>query len=237
MTITPGDPTTSVIDLAQTLRPQRFGPRSVKKIADPVVEPQWAGIRVIASAQDGAAAMFDDGEAVPHDEVSRALGAMLWRTTGSAILDGYLTKQAHPQETPVATGLEEAPSSTELFTQTFFGLKLGKRAAETRRREAEARASYIRPDDRVTLLATDLLYLDGTWLLDVPLLERRRLLESVLPGDELVRPGPYVRPPIDSWLTSWRAQGFTGITFKDANSRYVPGGTAMEWATAPMPSR
>jgi hypothetical protein len=107
MAITPGDPTTSAIELARSLRPQGFGPRSVKKIADPVVEPQWVGIRVIASAQDRAAALFEDGEAVPHDEVSRALGTMLWRTTESAILDGYLTKQAHPQEAPVATGLEE----------------------------------------------------------------------------------------------------------------------------------
>ena len=57
-------------------------------------------------------------------------------------------------------------------------------------------------------MAIDLLWLDGESLLDVPLLERKRLLESVLDESELVRRGAFVRPPIETWIGSWRALGF-----------------------------
>jgi ATP dependent DNA ligase domain len=227
----------SAADLATSIRPQRFGRTSPNDINDPIVEPLWAGVRVIGAAEGEIGALFEDGDPLVPDGISIALARMLAETADSAIVDGYLTKQAHPQDQPQKASLDASPSSGELLTQTFLGLRRHKHAEEELRREVEARARLFAPDDRVTLLVTDLLYLDGTWLLDIPLLERRRLLESVLPGDELVRPGPYVRPPIGSWLGSWRSQGFTGITFKEANSRYRPGETAVDWATAPMPRR
>ncbi len=86
-------------------------------------------------------------------------------------------------------------------------------------------------------MVIDLLWLDGEWLLDVPLLERKRLLEAIVPGDDLVRASPYVRPPIDTWIGSWRAQGFPGLSFRSANSPYRPGETAPDWTTTPMPRR
>ena len=52
------------------------------------------------------------------------------------------------------------------------------------------------PDDSVSLVVTDLLWLDETSLLDVPLLERRRLLEGVSSSPTSVRIGAFVRPPI-----------------------------------------
>ena len=89
----------------------------------------------------------------------------------------------------------------------------------------------------MTYVAFDLLWLDGESLLDVPLLERRRLLDTVLAESELVRRGTFVRPPIGGWVRSWRAQGFVGLTFRAANSRYEPGATSTEWvdrADAPL---
>jgi ATP-dependent DNA ligase len=71
----------------------------------------------------------------------------------------------------------------------------------------------------------------------VPLLERKRVLESILPPGDLVRPGLFVRQPIDSWIGSWRAQGFRGLTFKAANSRYRPGETAADWTQSDLPRR
>ena len=35
--------------------------------------------------------------------------------------------------------------------------------------------------------------------------------------------GTFVRPPIDTWVGSWRSMGFPGLSFKAANSRYAPG--------------
>ncbi len=57
----------------------------------------------------------------------------------------------------------------------------------------------------VALVAVDLLWLDDESICDVPLLERRRLLESVLTESQLVRVGVFVKPPIDRWLGGWRS--------------------------------
>jgi len=93
------------------------------------------------------------------------------------------------------------------------------------------------PDEEVSFVITDLLWLDDTELLDIPLLERRRLLDATLVESDLVRVGAFVRPPIDTWITSWRTQGFSGLTYKAANSRYLPGQPNPEWVIGGMPRR
>ena len=57
-----------------------------------------------------------------------------------------------------------------------------RRTVDDRGRKARRRLALpgpSRPDDEVGFVAIDLLWLDDTSLLDVPLLERRRLLEAV----------------------------------------------------------
>ena len=96
------------------------------------------------------------------------------------------------------------------------------------------------PHDRgglVAFVAIDLLELDDTELLDVPLLERKRLLDGILTASDLVRVGLFVRPPVGPWLVSWRSIGFKRIALKAQNGRYVPGAEAEDWATADIPRR
>ena len=97
------------------------------------------------------------------------------------------------------------------------------------------RAETFGPDDVITYVAIDLLWIDGESLLDIPLLERRRLLDTAVGESALVRRGSFVRPPIAGWIRSRRAQGFPGMTFPAGNSPYQPGPTSLEWATVPMP--
>jgi ATP-dependent DNA ligase len=52
-----------------------------------------------------------------------------------------------------------------------------------------------------------------------------------------VRRGVYVRAPVNPWLGSWRALGFSGIVFKAANGRYQPGGVKDDWVQMSMPPR
>ena len=64
------------------------------------------------------------------------------------------------------------------------------RAREHERREAAAAPGVIEALDRGerhAFVATDLLWLDGTPLDDIPLLERKRLLDGVLEASYLVR--------------------------------------------------
>lgn len=230
--------TADVFDLARGLRPQAFGSTSSKAVDDPLVEPLWAGVRVIAAAEGGAGTFLEDGsEITEHADIAEALGRIVASTADAVILDGYLTKQASTDDAGVYTGVELTPSTGEFLTQTFVGKRRNRSEEMLQEREAEHAARTFEPTDVVALVAVDMLWLDGVWLLDVPLLERRRLLEAVVPGSELVRPGLYVRPPIDAWIGSWRAQGFTGISFKAANGRYRPGEIATDWATASMPRR
>ena len=227
------------LSLARSLRLQSFGRGSSERVAEPVVEPLWSGLRVIAAAQDGRAVLLDDGEDLPgHDDLVRALAVTVDKTATGVILDAYVTKQVATDDPGVYTGLTELPSAGNMLLGSLVGRgRRPKREQLLDDMRAELAAERIAGDDPVNLVAVDLLWLDGTWLLDAPLLERKRLLEAVLPGDPLVRASMYIRPPIDRWVGSWRAQGFRGLAFKGANSRYRPGEVAGDWITRPMPRR
>lgn len=84
-------------------------------------------------------------------------------------------------------------------------------------------------DGRRAFVAIDLVELDGESLAEVPYLERRRLLASVLAEGTWVRISPSVRQPVDAWLHAWRAEGFTRYVAKHVNSRYHPGERADDW--------
>lgn len=230
---------TDVLDLARALRPQTYGRAPVDRIAQPVVEPLWQGLRVIAAVDAETATFLEDGEPVTgHEGVARALVWAIARSADGAILDGFLTKQVVSDDAVAYDGYEvDVPSTGKLITQSMVGVRRNRADEASKRLEEETAARTFGDDDLVNFVATDLLWLDGEWLLEVPLLERKRLLEAVLQAGRLVRPGAYVLPPIQTWIGSWRAQGFRGVSFKAANSRYRPGERAEDWATSDMPRR
>jgi ATP-dependent DNA ligase len=218
-------------EVLATLRPQAYGDSAPQKIRDPLVEPLWTGVRTLASVDAGGAVLVDaDGDPVPGMAgIAEALSESL-RADG-VVLDGFLTKQtAHAAS--VIVWPDEMPSVGRLV-----GLR-NNRAVDTvtLKEEALAARSFV-SEEAVSFVATDLLWLDDTSLLDVPLLERRRLLESVIAEADVVRVGAFVRAPIDSWITSWRSMGFAGLTYKAANSRYLPGEPNPDWVITGMPRR
>jgi ATP dependent DNA ligase domain len=229
--------TASALAIVRDLRPQAFGNVAPNRVSDPIVEPLWSGVRVLAAVEGNGSGLFDiDGDpVVDYPAVESSL-----RDSGSAdeiVVDGYLTKQAAHDGTGTMIGAEPMPSTGAMLTQGLVGSRRNRAAEHTDRLEREREARTFGPDDVIVFVAIDLLYLDGESLLDIPLLERKRLLEAVLAESDLVRRGAYVRPPIDTWVNSWRALGFAGLTYKAANGRYRPGGTKDDWATAPMPRR
>jgi len=228
----------SALDLARTVRPTEYGHASSDKIVEPVVEPMWTGVRVIAAAQDGTAVLLHDGEEVLDlAPLTNALARAAGRTTDGLILEAYVTKQAVNEDAIIYTGQDIDSSTGKMIAQSMIGIRGSQAERATERLEADVASRRFADEDIVNLVAVDLLWLDGDWLLDAPLLERKRLLEAVMPGDDLVRAGPYVRPPLQTWIGSWRAQGFPGITFKAANSRYRPGQRADDWTSTSMPRR
>lgn len=109
----------------------------------------------------------------------------------------------------------------------------GKSDPEALRARAEAtdRTTVQRLLKRtpVTYLISDLLYLDGTLLLDTPLHARRRKLEKL----KLAGPCWYTAP----WFTgsgtavrdTAKKQGLAGIVMKRLDSPYSPGTTSKDW--------
>ena len=91
------------------------------------------------------------------------------------------------------------------------------------------------PTMPVAFVAVDLLEIDGSRLLDIPLLERKRLLDGALRPSELVRITPFVRPPIGTFLATWRGLGFHALVYKAANSRYTPNARNDDWSVVSMP--
>lgn len=211
----------------------RFGHRRAADIADPLVEPLWEGIRVLAHAVGGAVRLVDESGREATDrfgDVAGALGAAI--AADSAVLDGYLTTQATESGEGAKIVLVEAPTAGQMVGQMFMG-KSGERAL------GGSDAPKARPStsDVVAFVAVDLLEVDGTEMLDVPLLERRRILDGVLIEGDLVRRGIFVRAPVTSYLVSWPALGFTHMTYKAQNGRYRPGAIADDWTVVQIPRR
>jgi hypothetical protein len=206
--------------------------RRMPEIHDPIVEPLWDGIHVIAhfrAEQDGlenaTLELIDtDGEEVSHVapgtalELSRAIMAL------DAVVDGVLT----PQATADSTGISMVASTHVPATSLIIPHK--PEVTHEPRRGAQT-------GEELAFVAVDLLSVDGQLLLDLPLLERKRQLESLLIQSELVRVSVYTRPPVKPWLSSWKSAGFRGVVLKAANSRYRPGDETTEWAVVSRESQ
>ena len=208
-------------------------------VRDPILEPFWSGLRVIAHVSPAGA-----GERGAHVRMVEAGGADLApdlhtlaadvaQSLGGAeaVVDGIITRQVALEGIGVAAIPEVRMSASRLLLGSSAELDI-----LPRRRTRDVRASAaggVAGDERETeaegLVAVDLLRLDGTVLLDVPLLERKRLLESVLSQTQLVRVSVHTRPPYEPWVATWKALGLRGGILKGANSRYQPGTRCLEW--------
>jgi len=238
---TPRSPAVPV-DLA-AWRPQRFGTGNPKKIVDPLIEPFWPGIRVLVRiglggevrGPLGAPIEIVDEDGVPLAgvadvaDIEEALAAAV--RSAKVVIDGYLTGLATRPTEGIALQGPKAPSAADMATQAFLGS-----AGQGKRREL-ARQHTAAAAGPLAFVATDLLLLDGEPILDIPLLERKRILEQIVEEGQLIRRTAFVRPPIDPWLGTWRSMGFGSMAYKAANSRYVPGERNPGWAVVRIPPR
>jgi len=190
-------------------------------VTDPIVEPLWTGVRVLVhfdAASTQAVSLIDplgDDLALGLPEVVRQLTAGI--AADDAVLDGILTTEATRSGEGTAL-IQESRSSA-------MGFLMSRQATvEVVRKDRDV-------EHVVALVALDLLRVDGQSLLDIPLLERKRLLEGVVVPSDRVRITVHTRPPVEPWVASWQAAGLRGAMMKGANSRYVPGGYSADWRT------
>lgn len=235
-----GDPLTAtrdIVEAAALWRPQRFS-ESGGDVLDPLVEPLWTGLRALALVDHGTATFRDlDGDDVDDfPDIAEELAAAA--RADRLLLDGYLTHQ--PIQDPVTVARRdaaEAPNNAPTIGQMWFGALARRRSRAPKPSVEQMERDALPADGDVAFVVVDLLWLDEDPLLGIPLLERKRILESVLGESRLVRRGIYVRPPIDTWLGSWRSFGFSRLAYKAANSRYLPGETNPQWTVGDLPAR
>ncbi len=227
-----------VVAAASTWRPQEYGARRAADVDDPLVEPLWTGIRLLTFVRDGQVTFTDVfGDPVEaHDDVRAEL---IQAAAGATLLlDAVLTPE--PLQTPldmIGRDTVKAPKASRALGTMVVGDRGDRKDRLAEQVDNAQRRNVDNPFVPVALVAVDLLWLDDQSICDVPLLERRRILESVLNESHLVRVGIFVKPPIDAWLGAWRTFGFTRMAFKGANSRYIPGSKNPDWGIAQIPRR
>lgn len=229
-----------MLDLAFAWRPQRPGQRAVNDIKDALVEPDWGGLRVVAAlTTDGAVIVHDGAEIQVPDEVRAELVDAF--DAVDALVEGYLTTTAF------RSGEGAIPASSKVERPPILIPRAAPRSVKdipyVRARDYEVQARTIAPEvlaalergERHAFVASDLLWLDGQPLDDVPLLERKRLLDGVLEPSFLVRITPQVKPTALSILVTWGTLGFGELHHRAANSRYLAGQENPDWAVGRAP--
>ena len=176
---------------------------------DWIVEPCWKGTRLLARFDGKAVTLTDQHGAPASPEIAEAAEVIREAIDAEqALIDGVWTAMPF-----VGEGSGARAWSATLAEEA--GTEEGPDPASLERRRA--------------FVAWDLVELDGQSLRDIPLQERRRLLESVVVESVRVRVSPAVRVPIHSWLGAWRSAGFTHFVAKHVNSRYRHGATTEDW--------
>jgi ATP-dependent DNA ligase len=215
-----------------------YGHQRPHKIADPLCEPLFGGRRVLIEINGGQVDIrsVDGADVEGYDALREAIAQAAF--ADELVVDGSLLPAPlrDTEGARVRVGLDSVKSPGDRVKHIFIGESplTGKREALKRADEARAPAPG---DEPAAYVATDLLWIDGEPLLDVPLLERKRVLESALDERELVRRTMVVRPPVENWFAQWRALGFEEVTFKAVNGRYRPGTVAQDWTVVVMPRR
>jgi len=206
-------------------RPQRFG--RGRPARDAIIEPSWGGVRVLARF-DGTSTRFIDEDGLDcSTEFAGAADAVTGAArAGELILDGFLTVEPTQHASAWLGRQDGAPSPGQMIGQLFVGNRVARMGPPKR---------HLDPDRPIAFVAVDLLSIDGAHLLDIPLLERKRLLDGALEPGELVRITPFIRLPLGSFVATWRSAGFRGLVYKAPNSRYLPASTNDDWLLVPMP--
>jgi len=214
--------------VAERWEPERPGARATKDIVDAIVEPDWGGARVVAAITPDEAALYARGVAIEAPE--ELLHALLEAFTAvDAVIAGNLTTEAFR----TGEGAYQKPPPVErppLLVPKVFRHSVEDDPFVLSREQSAARDALepivleaLRDGERHAFVATDLLYLDGEPLDDVPLLERKRLLETILDPSELVRVSPFVKPSAKLTLVTWGVLGFATLSWRSVNSRYLAG--------------
>ncbi|MGQ0849846.1 MAG: ATP-dependent DNA ligase [Actinomycetota bacterium] len=166
-------------------------------------EPKWDGVRAMAVCHDATSLISRNGNDITADYPELA-NLYLRLVAIDAMLDGEIVA--------FADGL---PSFQRLQSRMHV--------------RDRSRLERLMKSTPVTYMAFDLIYLDGRRLTHLALIERRRLLETVLVPSARVQVSPSISGEGIALFDAAKAQSLAGIVAKKASSRYEPGNRSRWW--------
>jgi len=168
-------------------------------------EFKWDGVRTIAFVEGGRvrlASRADHDRTAAYPEV-RGIGGVLG--SHQAVLDGEV----------IALDAAGRPSFEALQPRMLV--------------DDAGRARRLAASVPVTYMVFDLLHLDGSSTIDLPYVERRRILDGLgLTGEHWTVPPSHEGPGADV-LEAAKAAGLEGVVAKRAGSPYRPGKRSPDW--------
>lgn len=166
-------------------------------------EPKWDGVRAIATCTDETVLMSRN-----HNDITKTypeLAKLHERTVAfEAVVDGEIVAMSQGR-----------PSFEKLQSRINLG------------NERDIKRAMV--ECPVTYIAFDLLYLDRKSLLDVPLEERKALLDDLFVPTDYVTVSPVVETEGRLLYEATEAQSLEGIVAKRASSPYRPGRRSKDW--------
>jgi bifunctional non-homologous end joining protein LigD len=212
------------LSAARPAAPPDFVPPMLATLAegafdDPdwLFEIKWDGYRVEAVVRDQRVRLWTRNRVDAATYFPDLAGPPDWIVAREAVVDGEV----------VALDADGRPDFSLLQDRT--GLR-GLEAATGRRSPDGARPSA---DERAAIplayMVFDILHLDGSSLLDVPLEERKRLLHRVIRPHPMVRYAAHVVAEGEAFVRAAAERGLEGVVAKRRGSRYEPGKRSRDW--------
>jgi bifunctional non-homologous end joining protein LigD len=211
------DPTQASVDLSaarnapmpRSLRPM-LATLADKPFDDPdwLVEPKWDGVRLIAFVRDGAARFVTRNDNLANDAFPELAVLPRLLRAKDAIVDG---------EAIVLDPDTQRPSFARILSR--INLRHATSAGEAERRQP----------GQLAYLVFDLVHLDGRDLSAVPLIDRKRLLGSILAPHQSIRVSEHSQGDGVAFFEAMREAELEGVVLKRATSAYQAGRRSPDW--------
>jgi bifunctional non-homologous end joining protein LigD len=180
-------------------------------------ELKWDGYRMQGRVKDGTVRLFSRRGLDVADRFPELAGPPDWLDASEAILDGEV----------VALDAAGQPNFGLLQARNRIGRPHGRDDGGGGGGDPEHGAEGGAPT--IVWEVFDLLYLDGRSLLDVPLDERKRLLQSILRASPRVRYAGHVVGDGEEFYGAISEMGLEGMVAKLRTGRYESGRRSTTW--------
>ena len=200
---------------------------------DPAWQPMPEGLRPMLATHGSLPTGTGWGYEMLWNGV-RALGAVEGGRLTLTIEGGPEITSSCPELRELAEELAPAECLLDGEIVAFSGGKLDPDLLKRRFGETDsARARRLADRLPVTYLIYDLLYLDGTVLLDESYADRRSRLEELGIGGDRWQVPPYFSGKGSAARQTSREQGLPGVVAKRLTSTYQPGKRSKDWREIP----